>query len=285
MVGTRSLLLTAAIAAIVPTAQAAFYVPGVAPESWADGENLALNVNKITSTKTLVPYEYYYLPFCRPASIQEESENLGEIMSGDSIMDSLYVLQMQKNSRCQVLCKPMTYKPKDTEKFIDMIKDEYYVQWVVDNLPVLYRDPADQQLGSYKRGFPVGETDAQGRFFLYNHIRIIILTNKDPYAAEEGKTKFRVVGFEVVPTSIKHDYENEPARSSRPRRVASLSTLKKLRWTTTSTSTPPRTRRCCLRTMCSSNRRTFCGRSDGTALSAPSRRMTRSTGSRSSTRS
>jgi transmembrane 9 superfamily member 2/4 len=210
MVGTRSLLLTAAIAAIVPTAQAAFYVPGVAPESWADGENLALNVNKITSTKTLVPYEYYYLPFCRPASIQEESENLGEIMSGDSIMDSLYVLQMQKNSRCQVLCKPMTYKPKDTEKFIDMIKDEYYVQWVVDNLPVLYRDPADQQLGSYKRGFPVGETDAQGRFFLYNHIRIIILTNKDPYAAEEGKTKFRVVGFEVVPTSIKHDYENEP---------------------------------------------------------------------------
>ncbi|KAJ0411513.1 hypothetical protein ATCC90586_001108 [Pythium insidiosum] len=209
---TRSLVVALALAlvACVSGVQAAFYVPGVAPESWADGDSLPLNVNKITSTKTLVPYEYYYLPFCRPASITEESENLGEIMSGDAIMDSLYALQMNRNVRCQVLCKPMTYEPKDSKKFIEMIKDEYYVQWVVDNLPVLYRDPADQQSGSFKRGFPVGEVDDAGRYLLYNHVRIVVLTNTDPYAQEEGQSKWRVVGFEVVPTSIQHKFQNEP---------------------------------------------------------------------------
>ncbi|TMW60672.1 hypothetical protein Poli38472_000714 [Pythium oligandrum] len=191
-------------------ADAAFYVPGVAPESWADDEVVPLNVNKITSTKTLVPYEYYYLPFCRPTSITEESENLGEIMSGDAIMDSLYVLQMGKNERCKVLCKPMTYTKEESKKFIEMIQDEYYVQWVVDNLPVLFRDPVDQQTGSFKRGYPVGEVDDAGRYLLYNHVRIIILINSDPYTEEESKAKWRVVGFEVVPTSINHEYVNEP---------------------------------------------------------------------------
>ncbi|KAF1335458.1 Endomembrane protein 70-like protein, partial [Globisporangium splendens] len=210
-------VVAAALAALfavqqAPTTDAAFYVPGVAPESWTEGEKVQLNVNKITSTKTLVPYEYYYLPFCKPTSTNEQQENLGEIMAGDAIMDSLYSLQMEKDARCQVLCKPMTYTAQESQKFIDMIQNEYYVQWIVDNLPVLYRDPTDpQQSGSFKRGFPVGEVDENGKYLLYNHVRIIISVNSDPYAAEEGKTKWRVVGFEVVPTSIQHKYENEPA--------------------------------------------------------------------------
>jgi transmembrane 9 superfamily protein 2/4 len=189
----------------------AFYVPGVAPESWAEGDSVMLNVNKITSTKTLVPYEYYYLPFCAPQSINEQQENLGEIMAGDSIMDSLYNMQMKKDLQCQVLCKPMTYKQKDTEKFIEMIEDEYYVQWIVDNLPVLYRDPAEGDAASFKRGFPVGEIDDQGKFLLYNHVRIIISINVDPYVEENEAPRWRIVGFEVIPISIQHKYQNEPA--------------------------------------------------------------------------
>ncbi|DBA03293.1 TPA: hypothetical protein N0F65_011652 [Lagenidium giganteum] len=205
-----ALAAAAASALVVAPVHAAFYVPGVAPESWSEGEAVLLNVNKITSTKTLVPYEYYYLPFCKPTKMNEQQENLGEIMAGDAIMDSLYNMQMKEDARCQVLCKPMTYSAAESQQFIDMIKDEYYVQWVVDNLPVLYRDPVDTQAGTFKRGFPVGEIDENGKYLLYNHVRIIININTDPYAAEEGKTKWRVVGFEVVPTSIKHKYQNEP---------------------------------------------------------------------------
>ncbi|KAF0694990.1 Aste57867_14159 [Aphanomyces stellatus] len=202
--------------------QAAFYVPGVAPESWEDGTKLPLNVNKITSTKTLVPYEYYYLPFCAPSAPEEQQENLGEIMSGDAIMDSMYVLHMNHEVRCQVLCKPMSYTPEKTELFIEMIENEYYVQWILDNLPVLYQDPSygvDQSAqnkdpsaplsAAYHRGFPVGEVDSEGKYFLYNHVRIIVLTHADPYA-EVDLPKWRVVGFEVVPTSIKHKFKDSP---------------------------------------------------------------------------
>jgi hypothetical protein len=44
-----------------------------------------LYVNKLTSTKTQIPFDYYSLPYCHPKKIQEESENLGEVLSGDRI--------------------------------------------------------------------------------------------------------------------------------------------------------------------------------------------------------
>jgi hypothetical protein len=49
-----------------------------------------LKVNKITSTKTVIPYEYYDIPFCRPARRREEMENLGEALAGDAITNSPY---------------------------------------------------------------------------------------------------------------------------------------------------------------------------------------------------
>jgi transmembrane 9 superfamily protein 2/4 len=33
------------------------------------GDPLALKVNKLSSIKTQLPYEYYSLPFCRPEKI------------------------------------------------------------------------------------------------------------------------------------------------------------------------------------------------------------------------
>lgn len=188
----------------------AFYIPGVAPESWVEGDTIPLNVNKINSVKTLIPYEYYYLPFCSPMAPREQKENLGEIMAGDAIMDSLYTLKMKKDAICQVLCKPRTYSPGESKKFISMIKDEYFAQWIVDNLPVLYRDPVEGPNGPLKRGFPLGEKDANGNYFLYNHVRIVILYNDDQYVEENEPPAYRVVGFEVVPTSIKHKYSKEP---------------------------------------------------------------------------
>lgn len=217
------------------TVESAFYVPGVAPESWQKDDNVLLNVNKITSVKTLLPYEYYDMPFCKPTLEKEAQENLGEIMAGDAIMNSLYVVQMKKNSHCNVLCAPMTYSSQVlTDTFVDKIEDNYFVDWVVDNLPVLYRksretDPSllepkneDGTLvkdESVKRGFPLGEKDFQGRYFLYNHVKIIIYVNQDPTLEIQGdekkaEDKWRIVGFEVTPSSIAHEYEGTPAAGS-----------------------------------------------------------------------
>jgi len=51
-----------------------------------------LYVSKLTSTKTQVPYEYYSLPFCRPKEMKLQAENLGEVISGDMIENSVYMV-------------------------------------------------------------------------------------------------------------------------------------------------------------------------------------------------
>jgi hypothetical protein len=39
---------------------------------------VGIKVNKLSSTKTQLPYEYYSLPFCKPSTIVNSAENLGE---------------------------------------------------------------------------------------------------------------------------------------------------------------------------------------------------------------
>jgi transmembrane 9 superfamily protein 2/4 len=51
---------------------------------------MKLFVTKLTSTKTQIPYEYYSLPYCKPNKLKYESENFGEVISGDRIENSVY---------------------------------------------------------------------------------------------------------------------------------------------------------------------------------------------------
>jgi len=53
---------------------------------------LLVKVNKLTSTKTQLPYSYYSLPFCKPNTIVDSAENLGEVLRGDRIENSPYVV-------------------------------------------------------------------------------------------------------------------------------------------------------------------------------------------------
>lgn len=69
---------------------ASFYLPGVSPDSYEEGEDVKLFVTKLTSTKTQIPYDYYSLNFCKPKHAKEQSENLGEVLSGDRIENSVY---------------------------------------------------------------------------------------------------------------------------------------------------------------------------------------------------
>ena len=52
-------------------------------------------MNKLSSIKTQLPYEYYSLPYCRPEKIVHSAENLGEVLRGDRIENSLYQVCMR----------------------------------------------------------------------------------------------------------------------------------------------------------------------------------------------
>jgi len=51
---------------------------------------LKVKVNKLSSTKTQLPYSYYSIPYCRPQEIVDSAENLGEVLRGDRIENSPY---------------------------------------------------------------------------------------------------------------------------------------------------------------------------------------------------
>jgi hypothetical protein len=63
------------------------------------GDPLQVKVNKLTSIKTQLPYTYYSLPFCKPATIVDSAENLGEVLHGDRIENSPYVVSTLEQSK------------------------------------------------------------------------------------------------------------------------------------------------------------------------------------------
>merc|ERR1719171_1683644 len=185
---------------------AAFYLPGVAPMEYQEGARVDLKVNKLTSVKTQLPYRYYFLPFCQPKDLHVSAENLGEILTGDSIENSLYDIRMNVNNTCAFLCS-IKMSEDDKTRFKHMIDDEYQVNWLVDNLPAATRyHSAGEEGFTYMNGFPIGLKQA-GKYFVHNHARIGLQYHQDP-GEFEG---FRVVGFEVYPMSIKQTMKGDKA--------------------------------------------------------------------------
>merc|ERR1719424_2490020 len=177
----------------------AYYLPGMAPMEYREGSSVDLKVNKLTSVKTQLPYQYYTLPYCRPEQITDSVENLGEILTGDLIENSPFEIKMLENTDCKVLCKQKLDQEKK-DKFRSMIDDEYLVNWMVDNLPAatrFVRSGADGGEFTYMDGFPVGVEQA-GRYFIHNHVKLDLKYHKQPDEFEG----YRIVGFEVEPHSM-----------------------------------------------------------------------------------
>uniref|UniRef100_A0A3Q3GI36 Transmembrane 9 superfamily member n=1 Tax=Kryptolebias marmoratus TaxID=37003 RepID=A0A3Q3GI36_KRYMA len=81
-----------------------FYVPGVAPQDFHEGDKVEIKAVKLTSSRTQLPYEYYSLPFCKPDSVLYKAENLGEVLRGDRIVNTPYDVQMSKDKKCETIC-------------------------------------------------------------------------------------------------------------------------------------------------------------------------------------
>ena len=200
----------------------AFYLPGVAPRDYLSGQSVDLKVNKLDSIQTQLPYDYYSLPFCKPVEVVEAAENLGEILAGDIIESSPFQLLMKKDETCKLLCKK-TYTDEDMAHFATKVKEEYTVNWIVDNMPaattfVLKTEDSDGNTENseiiYQKGFSLGfvgmEGEAnvnEGTAYINNHIKLIMSYHEDPKYFKGA----RIVGFQVEAYS--HSYKNDAALS------------------------------------------------------------------------
>ncbi|KAL0312120.1 UNVERIFIED_CONTAM: Transmembrane 9 superfamily member 8 [Sesamum radiatum] len=207
----RSVFFFAAICILLFSHNAlSFYLPGVAPEDFQKGDLLNVKVNKLTSIKTQLPYSYYSLPFCRPNTIVDSRENLGEVLRGDRIENSAYVFRMREPQLCNVVCR-LVLDAKTAKEFKDKIEDEYRVNMILDNLPLVVPIPRSEQEGPpiYQLGFHVGlrgqyAGSKDEKYFLHNHLSFTVKYHKD-----ELTDSARIVGFEVTPYSVKHEYDGE----------------------------------------------------------------------------
>ncbi|VDN04009.1 unnamed protein product [Thelazia callipaeda] len=167
-----------------------FYVPGVAPVEFKDRDPIEVKGIKITSTKTVVPYEYYSLPFCRPqGEIQYISENLGEVMRGDRIVNTPFSIFMSQNTTCNTTCSSHNNLAK-------RIKEEYHVHLLVDNLPCTTRfEIVNTNEVIHENGYRLGWEEGS-HVYVNNHVDIILRYHQPRPGV------YRVVGFEVQPQSI-----------------------------------------------------------------------------------
>ncbi|KAL5564288.1 hypothetical protein UlMin_027452 [Ulmus minor] len=163
----------------------------VGPEDFKKGDLLKIKVNKLTSTKTHLPFSYHSLPYCNP-------EN------------SPYEFRMREPTKCNVVCR-IILNAKTAKGLKEKIDDEYMVNMDLDSLPLVVPVTSFEESSSivYRHGFYVG---IKGQYagsnvdmhFIINHSAFTVKFRKD-LATDLS----RIVGFEVTPYSIKHEYEGE----------------------------------------------------------------------------
>merc|ERR1711966_255814 len=191
------------------TLSTAFYLPGVMPHDYKEGEKVKVRVNRLDSVRTQLPFDYYSLPFCQPEELRQHQEE----------MDS----------------------------FSEKIKDEYRAHWVVDNLPAAYRlnlytvdpDAPPEQQYSYERGFLIGfvggdltylshqaQRNAQsGVPYINNHLRLVFKYHNHENPETHEITGARIVGFEVYHASVKHTYTGSKFNQERSNPLTSCTPL------------------------------------------------------------
>merc|ERR1740130_1662876 len=126
----------------------AFYLPGVAPREYADGDRVEIRVHKLSSPRTHLPYDYYSLPFCKPEEIVKQAENLGEVLHGAVIQNSPYEIFMGK-SEFRVACR-MKLTERDRVNLAQRVRQDYRVHMIMDNLPAATKMIAEMPDGTKK---------------------------------------------------------------------------------------------------------------------------------------
>jgi len=176
-----------------------FYVPGVAPEDFKDKDPIDVRAVKMTSAHTQLPFEYYSLEFCKPKSgvVEYFSENIGQIIRGERIVNTPYIVQMNTNEECKVLCQDKKWDVKASAEAGYRIEHEYFVHLIMDNLPCATRfSMPDTGEVQYEPGYRLGYHN-NGKNYINNHLKFVL-----KYHLDEEQDTYRVVGFLIETQSI-----------------------------------------------------------------------------------
>ncbi|KAL2142647.1 hypothetical protein VTI28DRAFT_861 [Corynascus sepedonium] len=196
---------------VAPQLASAFYLPGVAPTSYKQGDAVPLYVNAIRPTAgsdamlhSVVSYDYYHplFQFCQPEDgPRDVGASLGSILFGDRIKTSPFELSMAKNESCKALCKT-TYQPGAATFVNQQIKSGISLNWLVDGLPAGQKivDVLTEE-EVYNPGFLLGQQVVESdQVQFHNHYDILI----EYHQVAGSEDQYRVVGVIVQPESRRY---------------------------------------------------------------------------------
>lgn len=172
---------------------------GHSKHTYQNGDEVDLLVNKAISQVSNVPYSYYKLPFvCPPSSsVKPVHMSLSEILSGDNLMQSDYLLKFGQDEPCLRLCDRIMHS-RNIKKSYNLVKNNFIAHWLIDSLPAsttFISETLEEKKKYYIPGFPLGFMDGEDAF-LHNHLMMVIRYHR------EDNDRFSIVGFEVYPKSV-----------------------------------------------------------------------------------
>jgi hypothetical protein len=155
------------------------------------------------SEKTLFPFNYYNLPVCGNENAKEVFHELGEILTGHSLFESVYKQDIS-NSFCKLACnKKLDKFQAELLKWI--IDEDYKINWYADGLPaaldLTFSDEPHTNNVVHEGGIPVGEKilyNGLWKYKLYNHYTFKIYVNHIVNPGPITDT-YSVVEFNIVP--------------------------------------------------------------------------------------
>lgn len=183
------------------------YLPGTNQKEYKAGDKVIIFASSLTSSETQLPFDYFYLPYCKGKGFEVESDNIGQALSGDVVEKTGYEVQMNVPIKCKSLCR-QAMNNRQVRNFKWMIDRDYRAMWILDSLPSgLRRSYESQQVNEeiYENGFPIGYTSPM-HYYVYNHHHIIIKIHPT------GEN-WNIVGFLVQPFSFA-DQENSVCESA-----------------------------------------------------------------------
>ena len=175
---------------------------GIFDYSHDKGEPLSIQAGSLSSRRGIIPYGYTRLKICQSQKVIKAEDTLGEILTGEVLYTTDYIANTNEDEFCQVLCYN-TFEEKTVKSITKLIRRRYFTNWIVDKLPaglILYNEETKQTSIKYFNGIPLGYIK-DGNYYIYNHYQFHILLNKI------DEDRYNVVGFNILPISIKHNKE------------------------------------------------------------------------------
>ena len=172
---------------------------GVFDYSHEEESHLFIQAGPLSSKTSVIPFGYNKLGICDSKKVIKAEDTLGEILTGQTLYTTGHIAHTNVNKYCQELCYN-DFGEIYIKIMQRLIRRKYFANYYLDKLPagLMQLDPLTNKYKIlYNKGIPLGKYINE-QYLIYNHLQFHILLNK---ADDE---KYNVVGFYILPMSIKH---------------------------------------------------------------------------------